>query len=84
MSFGFVVEFDGFHHTTFRFRHFAICTHDARLASWSQRERISSEDGGYVRAMLRLRNSWVVEGPITMLAGKGALMYFAAVVMPAV
>ena len=32
--------------------------------------------------MLRLRISWVVEGPMTMELG-GALMYFAADSMPA-
>jgi hypothetical protein len=33
--------------------------------------------------MLRLRISWVVEGPITTLEGEGALMYAAAAAMPA-
>jgi hypothetical protein len=77
VSVGFVFESDGFHQTTFRLRHLAIWTQDAMLASWSHSDIMSSEPGGYFRAIERLRKSCVVEGPITMHFGS-ALTYLAA------
>ena len=78
---GFVFEADGIHHFTVRFFQDASWTHGARFASWSSFERMISESGAKLRAIDKLRNSWVVEGPSTTSDGE-ALMYFAAASMP--
>ena len=76
-----VLEADGIHHFTVRFFQAASWTQGARLASWSRLERIISEFVGKLRAMDRLRNSWVVDGPRTTSDGE-ALIYFAAASTP--
>ena len=53
------------HHLMVRLRAVAVWTQGAMLASWSRRERISSEPGGKESAEERLRISCVVEEPRT-------------------
>jgi hypothetical protein len=74
---------EGAHHFIVRFFQMASWAQPARLASWSYLERIISEPGGMVRAMERLRISWVVLGPQMTVEGEGALMYFDAARWPA-
>lgn len=55
----------GFHHLRTSFWRSARSTQGAMLASWSTAETISSSPSWKRRAYETLRNSWVVEGPIT-------------------
>lgn len=53
------------HHVRVRFLRAAMATHEAMLASWSSLETMISSPGENLRAMERLRKSWVVEAPMT-------------------
>lgn len=76
-SFGFSLVF-GTHHLMVRPAYPAMATQGAMLASWSTFEMMISDLGGNgPKLMERLRKSWVVDDPKTMLSGE-ALMYFAA------
>ena len=68
---------EGVHHFMVSCRQEASCSQDATFASWSSFERMISEPG--VRcsysARERLRKSWVVEGPRTLLQTKSASFF---------